>query len=236
MTDRPPCRLDLYFASEAPRAVILRRGPTKHVRMIAWDTKTDTFADGQWVKHRVYEHKCDLSTDGKHFAYFGFSDRGGYGEMPGGFAAISEVPYFTALAVLVEGSTWGQGARFIDRHHVLCPYLHSPDIAPLPAPLRWVWHPNALGVAHDEVPPSRNKAPEHFVLSSGKPADIKAVAMERVRRDWPLKPAPTVLPDWCAVEDGCLYRIGRKGARTLLRDFNPMEFEPIQAPYEGVRT
>ncbi len=236
MTERPPCRLDIFFATEVPRAVILRRGPTKHVRMIAWDTKKDTFLDGQWVKHRVYEHKCSLSPDGVHFAYFGFSNGGGHGAMTGGFAAISEVPYFTALALLVEGSTWGQGARFIDRHHVLCPYLHDDTIAPLPAPLRWVWHPNAYGVRHDQVPVSRDQAPKQFLLASGEPASIKSASIERFCAAWPLEPQKPELPDWCAVEDGCLYRVKAKRKRVLLRDFNPMEFEPIQAPYEGVHT
>ncbi|MEX3017791.1 hypothetical protein [Gymnodinialimonas hymeniacidonis] len=234
MSDRPPCRLSIYFASEKPRAVILRRGPTRNVCMIEWNTKTDTFKDGQWVKHRVYEEKCDLSTDSKHFAYFGFSDHQSHGQMTGGFAAVSEVPYFTALAILVEGSTWGHGGRFVDRHHVLCPYLHNDGVPPLPAPLRWVWHPNAFGVARDQAPPSRDVRPTHFVLSSGKAASIQPAALKRFLEAWPPVPKAPVLPKWCTVEDGCLYRIGPKGRRILLKDFNAMEFEAIEAPYSGV--
>ncbi len=234
MSVRPPCRLDIYFASEKPRAVILRRGPTQHVRMIAWNTKADTFQDGQWVKHRVYEAKCDLSPDGKHFAYFGFSNRQSQGQMTGGFAAVSEVPYFTALAILIEGSTWGHGGRFIDRHHVLCPYLHSDQLPPLPAPLRWVWHPNSFGIPRNKAPLSRDVRPSHFLLSSGKVAKIEPAAMERFLAAWPPVPKAPDLPKWCAVEEGCLYRIGPKGRRVLLRDFNSMEFEAIEAPYSGV--
>lgn len=235
MKKTPPCRLEIFFAAEADKAVILRRGPTRHVRMIVWDTGRDTFEDGQWVKHRIYERKCSLSPDGQHFAYFGFSSRPGLcSSVTGGFAAVSKVPYFTALAVIVEGSTWGHGGRFIDKVHVYCPYSHSNDIAPLPVPLQWVWHPQAYGVAHDQDPPPRNLAPGHFVLGSGKPAPIDPVSVRRFLGAWPPIPRKPTLPEWCAVEEGCLFRVTVGNERVLLRDFNGMKFEHIDAPYEGV--
>ena len=49
----PPCRLDFVFASGLPLAVILRRGPTRRVRMITWNTKTDVFEDGEWWHGRA---------------------------------------------------------------------------------------------------------------------------------------------------------------------------------------
>lgn len=236
MKKTPPCRLDIFFAAEADKAVILRRGPTRHVRMIAWDTKKDTFEDGQWVKHRVYEKKCSLSPDGTHFAYFGFSSKSQGGPyIVGGFAAISKVPYFTALGLILEGSTWGHGGRFIDDTHVYCPYLHDDALPALPPPLRWVWHPNACGVAPDERPPPRDKAPTRFVLASGKPAPIDPAALKRFLAAWPPIPRKPDLPAWCAVERGCLYRVSAKDERVLLRDFNGMTFEPLEAPYEGIR-
>jgi hypothetical protein len=56
-------RLSVLFAANAPKAVILRRGPKKHFRLIMWDLDTDTFTLGQWMKGEV--HLCDLSPDGR---------------------------------------------------------------------------------------------------------------------------------------------------------------------------
>lgn len=61
-------RLDVLFAAEARRAVILRRGPRTHYRLIAWDLKTDTFTCGQWMKGLVRLH--DLSPDGRMLIYW----------------------------------------------------------------------------------------------------------------------------------------------------------------------
>ncbi len=237
----PPCRLDIFVATGAPCAVILRRGPTRQVRMIAWNTREDTFEDGQWVKHRVYPRKCSLSSDGRHFAYFGFSKRYHGGEMTGGFVGIGRVPYFTALAFLPEGSTWGRGVRFIDRHHVLCPYLRRYHIAALPLPLVWVWRADDVDAQpEDGVPPPRPRtrprthAPDGFVLADGSPAAIDPAALARVRTEWPIEARDPELPEGCIVLDGCLYRELPDGTLRLLRDFNAMSFEAIEAPYQGV--
>lgn len=48
------------LAREADRGVIFRRGPSRHVRLIAWDTKTDAFELGQWFKGSLYGRKADL--------------------------------------------------------------------------------------------------------------------------------------------------------------------------------
>ena len=39
---------------------------------IGWDLRSDTFTIGQWMKARVYAHRCDLSPDGRHFVYFAY--------------------------------------------------------------------------------------------------------------------------------------------------------------------
>lgn len=43
----------MLFASRAPVAVILRRGPRTHWQLILWDTRRDTFTPGQWMKGLV---------------------------------------------------------------------------------------------------------------------------------------------------------------------------------------
>lgn len=60
-----PCyrtRIDVLFAAETRRAVILRRGPKIHYQFIAWDLSNETFTCGQWMKGLVRLH--DLSPDG----------------------------------------------------------------------------------------------------------------------------------------------------------------------------
>ena len=58
----------MLFASAAPKAVILRRGPKTHWHLIAWDMQKDTFAPGQWMKGLV--KLCDLSPDGTKLIYW----------------------------------------------------------------------------------------------------------------------------------------------------------------------
>ncbi len=84
--------LSVIRAAEVPLAVIFRRGPTKQVRMIRWDMRTDDFQRGQWLAGRVYPMRCDVSADGKYVIYAGMR-RGDE------WRAIAKLPYFTPLAV-----------------------------------------------------------------------------------------------------------------------------------------
>ncbi len=114
------------YALVAPRArtgkaVLLRRGPSNHVRMILWDMKKDRFTPGQWLKKRVYERRCDLSPDGRLFIYFAADYKAG----PGSWTAISRPPYFTALSMWQKGDGWGGGGLFSDDGRII--YLnHRP--------------------------------------------------------------------------------------------------------------
>ncbi len=54
-------RLSVLLARDAPCAVVFRRGPSKQVLLCLWRTDTDEVIEGQWLKGRVYEHRCDLS-------------------------------------------------------------------------------------------------------------------------------------------------------------------------------
>ena len=70
MTEHRPyrTRTNVLFASHAPRAVILRRGPRSHHRLIVWNTDDHTFEAGQWMKGNV--RLCDLSPSGMMLLYF----------------------------------------------------------------------------------------------------------------------------------------------------------------------
>lgn len=74
-TPSAPYRLYVILAREAPIAVIFRRGPSKRVQIVKWDTATDTFTPGQWFHGRIYERRSDLSLDGKLLVYFAMNLR-----------------------------------------------------------------------------------------------------------------------------------------------------------------
>ncbi|SHL54300.1 hypothetical protein SAMN05444414_11841 [Roseovarius marisflavi] len=114
----PTIKLHLFFARDNSRAVILRQGPSKRYRMILWDRQTNRFEDGQWLDHKVYVERCNLSPDGKHFIYFALDGRW-RSEGKGSYSAISRPPYFTALALFPQGHTWGGGGSFIDNAHYI---------------------------------------------------------------------------------------------------------------------
>lgn len=136
----PPCRLHVILASAAPRAVILRRGPSNWTQVILWQTNTDTFEYGQWFHGSFYPEVCDLSPDGTLFLYF-VSKYQIEGKADPAYThkwtAISKPPYFTALALWPAGDVFRMklgGGVFLDARTV------------------WLWH-------HDMVP-----HPDHLPL------------------------------------------------------------------------
>ena len=114
MSDPKNVRLYCILARESPRAVIFRRGPTKQVMLAAWDTRTDEIEEGQWLKGRLYERRCDLSPDGKLLIYFGGNQKPPFGT----WTAISKPPFLTALALWPKGDAWGGGGHFVTRARV----------------------------------------------------------------------------------------------------------------------
>lgn len=67
-TGKVRTRLNVLFAAAAPRAVILRRGPRTHWRLITWDLRKDIFTPGQWMVGLV--RLCDLSPFGDKIIYW----------------------------------------------------------------------------------------------------------------------------------------------------------------------
>lgn len=61
-------RTDVLFASRAPVAVVLRRGPRTHFQLVLWDTRRDVFTPGQWIKGLV--KLMDLSPGGDKLIYW----------------------------------------------------------------------------------------------------------------------------------------------------------------------
>src|SRR4051794_20213611 len=99
-------RLQVLLARAAPVGLILRRGPSKWVQLVKWDTAADRFEPGQWFHGRLYERRGDLSPDGRLFVYFAskftgltLADR----EYTYAWTAVSRPPYLTALALWPKG-------------------------------------------------------------------------------------------------------------------------------------
>ncbi len=111
-------RIHGIVASQRRVAVLLRRGPSKAVRLIHWRLEDDAFEFGQWLSGRVYPERCALSPSGQLFLYFAGKFKG---ELPT-FTAISRPPYFTALALWSEAGTWGGGGYFLSDNDIV---VHS---------------------------------------------------------------------------------------------------------------
>ena len=107
-------RIYALLARSSSKAVIFRRGPSKQVLLLRWDTETDEIEEGQWLKARIYERRCDLSPDGDLLLYFAATYRPPYGS----WSAISKPPYFTALALWPKGDGWGGGGHFKTRNEI----------------------------------------------------------------------------------------------------------------------
>src|SRR5215831_1314687 len=128
--DIVPARLFMIFARNSSTAVIFRRGPSKWVQLIKWNTKTDTFEHGQWFNGRIYERRADLSPDGSLLIYFAqkITARSKKDtEYTYAWTAISRPPYLTALALWPKGDCWHGGGLFKSAKVVLL--NHKPEVA-----------------------------------------------------------------------------------------------------------
>ncbi|WP_051311727.1 hypothetical protein [Zooshikella ganghwensis] len=101
-------RLYAIWARKAPVGVIFRRGPSKRVQLVKWNLTNNQLYSGQWFKGRVYERRCDLSSNGDYLIYFAANHKPPYGT----WTAISHPPFFTALALWPKGDVWGGGGLF----------------------------------------------------------------------------------------------------------------------------
>lgn len=108
-------RLYVILARDAHRAVVFRRGPSKQVLLILWHTDTDTFYEGQWLKGRIYERRCDLSPSGERLIYFAAN----YKEPYYSWTVVSKPPFLKALAFWKKGDGWGGGGLFKSESDIL---------------------------------------------------------------------------------------------------------------------
>lgn len=109
---RFPARLHVLLARDAQVGLVIRRGPSNSVGSILWNRARDTFKVGQWLRGRIYERRCDLSPDGKHFIYFAMNGRW-KSETKGAWTAISRVPFLKAIDLFAKGDCWHGGGLFL---------------------------------------------------------------------------------------------------------------------------
>ncbi|MBL8242595.1 MAG: hypothetical protein JNL89_00300 [Rhodanobacteraceae bacterium] len=107
-----PARLHILLASNSSRAVVIRRGPSRHTAVIGWEREGDRFELGQWLYGRIYERRCDLSPDGRHLIYFAMNGRW-QSRTRGSWTAISLAPWLKALTLHAKGDCWNGGGLFL---------------------------------------------------------------------------------------------------------------------------
>lgn len=149
-----PARLFMLFARKSPTAVIFRRGPSKWVQLIKWNTEKDTLEPGQWFNGRIYERRSDLSPDGSLLIYFAQKITGRSKEdteYTYAWTAISRPPFLTALALWPKGDCWHGGGLFKNSKIVLL--NHKPSVArahPKHKPHRLLVVPNPAARGEDD--------------------------------------------------------------------------------------
>jgi len=131
--------------------IIFRRGPSRWVQLIRWNTKDDTFEAGQWFHGHIYVGRSDLSPDGSQLIYFAnkfnrktISDS----EYTYAWTAISRPPYVTALALWPKGDCWHGGGLFESNSKVFLnhrPEAAQPHPQHLPKGIRVRPNPEACG-------------------------------------------------------------------------------------------
>ncbi|WP_257169094.1 hypothetical protein [Bradyrhizobium sp. SRS-191] len=130
-------RLFVIFAREAYEAVIFRRGPSAWFHIVRWNTKSDKFYPGAWLKGRIYPEKCDLSPDGELLLSFIHQGRTLKTDYKSAWSAISRSPWLHALGLWPQGTTYGGGGRFTGNRSAVLRFY------PVAA------HPNHLGAGLD---------------------------------------------------------------------------------------
>jgi hypothetical protein len=240
---------------------VLRRGPSRQVASLLWDRSSGEVTLGQWLKGRIYEHRSDLSPDGRHMIVFA-------GDGQRWWTAISRAPWLRALCFVPQGDTWHGGGAFDAEGRVFFNGRHAPD--PLPDKLTPAaqtafphgtdgFHMGGLYTARMVLRGWTDTGGEGYAMALEKPAEggwtlrqtvaqgAKDRALVSIRyalvkdgeetdTDW----------DWAEPWNGGL-QVARAGALwsvpltetgpgepTLIHDFNASTFEAIAAPYEGL--
>ena len=100
-------------ATRAPIVAVLRRGPSDWSHLGAWDVGRGVYTPGAWLHGNLYPQRCDLSPDGRWFAYLTLKAAARWKAGPA-YLAISRLPWLTALAAWRTDGTWTRGIHFVE--------------------------------------------------------------------------------------------------------------------------
>jgi hypothetical protein len=94
---------------------VISRGPSRWTHIGRWDIEGGVYTPGAWVRARVYPERCDLSPDGRWFAYFTLrgATRADW-NVGTTFIAVSRLPWLRVLAAWSTCGTWTRGVHFVD--------------------------------------------------------------------------------------------------------------------------
>lgn len=106
-------RLHILRAHDAPKAVIIRRKPSKCAHVISWDTTTDELTHGSWFRGRVYAERCDLSWDGKWMVYMAMGAKGNC------WNGICQPPHLRSPHAVPNLGAWAGGGYFVDAEKLI---------------------------------------------------------------------------------------------------------------------
>lgn len=234
-------RLHVLMRPEAPRAVIIRNGPSKLSVSIGWDLASDQFVVGQMVRARIYPLLSDLSPDGARWYYVAYNGREHEAATQGSYGALARAPYLKALK-LWPGTSRFWEPRLFDaagqlRYCKTRPYLKRLaregwrviDTQPGTVRLRKPINPRcALEKLHHHG--GGGDRPTCYDTHSLVDRGGRSLAQA-----W----------DWCDVRDGRLlwtaagalhasHRVDDDGhirSPRVLRDFTDLPWQSLQAPY-----
>jgi hypothetical protein len=116
------------IALHAPVVAVVRRGPTDWMHVSRWDLETPAYEPGAWLRGTIYPQRCDLSPDGRWFAYIALKASAKW-ELGPTYIVISRLPWLTALAAWGIGSTWTRGMQFVEDRAVFD--VDEPDLGDL---------------------------------------------------------------------------------------------------------
>jgi hypothetical protein len=194
-------KLFIILATDAPIAVIIRRGPSRWHHIIEWDTRRDRFTHGAWIKGRIYEDKCDVSPDGRLFLYF--VHKGGLSgtEFTDAWTAVSRTPWLQALTLWPQGTTYNGGGRFIDNRTIALRAVLYPPHKDFPLQgLRVTNNETPLHVKTDDVTDADWCGRDHkdrIIFTRGGQLFRRENSTDRLIADFTdLTPHPEAAPEW----------------------------------------
>ena len=195
-------KLHLLFASEAPKAVVLRRGPSKAWSCILWDLDSDTFTEGSWFYGQLRPDQADLSPTGEYLIYQAADYRETKGL--GHFTAICKPPNLQPRQLWLNETPWIGGGRFLDARRFARFYGPGRQPEPQLDPLQ-------------DLQDATDRSDSDFDR-------LAAIQVLRTNRQ-------TQLASQYSTLGYQLHRGPNPSAVSLIHDFADMAFNPNRAPF-----